>query len=385
MAFKIKDVTMIKRRSFFGSAIAGSAAIGATSTALAKRGPFRRKSPSSVEMIEVGIVCTGGYNHMSSMWNLYTNPPVEEHPNRGFWPRSTGMVATLCWDPDRENADEWGKQNDVKVVDNYYDMVDKVDAVIFADYSATAWFPQLTRPYLEAGIPCLINRPFALSLKDANEMIERAKQNNTPIFVPSAFESRMEVVRQKNNLKMLLEDGAKIQGVFQDNASHEYAAHGCHGIYNVHEVLEPEVKSVGFQTDNVWREYNTAMMTLRCGQKDGHDYFAAIKMGGTYRSMGSQTIITNKGRLFEHYDRAGGFIEQLRWHNYPGIFNFARMIETRKMAQTHDHILAKTKTILTGFYSTLEKNGQMVDVADLPESWQAPDWDPDRMNGVTFK
>ena len=371
------------RRSFFGSALAGAATLSAASTANANPIPFRRKRPSSLEMIEIGVICTGGYNHMNREWILYMNPPLGELQG-GFWPRSTGMVATMCWDPDREHVEEWSQKHDVKIVDNYYDMVDKVDAVILADYAACGWFPQLTKPYLEAGIPCLINRPFALSLKDAIEMNERSKKYNTPIFVPSPFESRMEVIRQKYNLKQLLDEGALIQGAFQNNISHEYAAHGCHGIYNLHEVLEPEVKAVGFQNDNVWNKYNSGMMTWRCGQKNGHDYFACVQMGSIYKSHGSQVIITDKGRLFEQYDRAGGIYEQLRWHNYPSLFEFAKMVETRKMQQTYEHILSKTKTILTGFYSNLEKNGQMVDVADLPETWRAPDWDPDRMKGTRF-
>ena len=371
------------RRSFFGSALAGAATLSAASTANANPAPFRRKSPSSLEMIEIGVICTGGYNHMNTMWHVYMNPPLEDYAG-GFWPRSTGMVATMCWDPNRENVEEWSKRNDVKIVDNYYDMVDKVDAVILADYESCGWFPQLTKPYLEAGIPSLINRPFALKLEDAVEMIERSKKYNTPIFVPSAFESRYEVVRQKNNLKLLLEEGALIRGALQNNASSEYAAHGCHGIYNLHEVLEPEVKAVGFQNDNVWNKYNTGMMTWRCGQEKGHDYFACVQMGAVYKTHGSQVIITDKGRLFEHYDRAGGVYEQFRWHNYPGIFNFAKMVETRKMPQTHEHILSKTKTFLTGFYSNLEKNGQMVNVADLPETWRAPGWDPDRMKSIKF-
>jgi hypothetical protein len=373
----------MKRRSFFGSAIAG-ASIAATSTAHAKRAPFRRKSPSSMELIEIGVVCTGGYNHMKQIWNLYMNPPVGKEARGGYWPRSTGMVATHCWDPDPDDAVEWGRDNDAKVVDNYYDMLDKVDAVIFADYSACGWFPQLTKPYLEAGLPCLINRPFALSMKDAKEMIARSKEFDTPIFVPSAFESRMEVVRQKNDLKQLREDGAIIHGAFQSNVSHEFMAHGCHGVYNVHEVLEPDVMSVGFQTDGDWREYNTAMLTMRCGQAGGHDYFVAIKMGGDYRSRGSLTVITDKGRLYEHYGNPGGGYETLRVHQYPGLFLFNRMIENREMPQTHEHILAKTKTMLTGIYSNQEKNGQMVDIAELPETWRAPDWNPERMTNVEF-
>ncbi len=215
-------------------------------------------------------------------------------------------------------------------------------------------------------------------------MIARSKEFDAPVYVPSAFESRMEVQRQKNDLKRLRDEGALVQGAFQSNVSHEFMAHGCHGVYNVHEVLQPEVKSVGFQTDCEWRKYNTAILTMRCGQEGGHDYFAAIKMGGEYRSRGSLMIITDKGRLFEHYN-SPDIYQTLRSHQYPGIFEFNTMIETREMLQTHDHILAKTRTMLSGLYSNVENNGQMVDTADLPDTYRAPDWDPDRMKSVTFE
>jgi hypothetical protein len=371
------------RRSFFSSVAAGGAVFAAGSAAHAARAPFRRKSRSSVEMIEVGILMSGGYNHINRMWNVYLNPPTEP-TERGVWPRSLGMVATMCWDPNPEFAREWADRHDVKTVDHYADMVGKVDAVIMADYEATGWNPQLTKPYIEAGIPILINRPFSLSVNDAVEMLELSKQHNTPIFVPSPFESREEVVRQKNNLRQLQDEGAHILSAFQNTSATEYAAHGCHGIYNIHQVLEPDVLEVGFKTDNEWREFKSAMMTLRCAQESGPDYFVAVQMGPAHRSMGSQMIITSQGRLFEHYDRSGGVYEQLRWHNYPSLFNFAAMVETRKMPQTHDHILAKTKTFLAGFYSTLEKDGGMVRVADLPPDWRAPDWNPDRFTGIRF-
>ena len=58
---------------------------------------------------------------------------------------------------------------------------------------------------------------------------------------------------------------------------------------------------------------------------------------------------------------------------------FQRMIETGKQPQTFEHILAKTTTFLTGFYSHREKKGNMVACADLPEDWRAPEVMPERI------
>jgi len=61
------------------------------------------------------------------------------------------------------------------------------------------------------------------------------------------------------------------------------------------------------------------------------------------------------------------------------------MVETRKMPQTHEFILDKTRTFLTGFYSHCEMNGRMVTCADLPEDWRAPEREPGRIPGEVFQ
>ena len=138
---------------------AGGAVLGAAAPASANRKPFKRKSPSSTELIEVGIITCGYYSHIESIWGRLINP-IGEDGNGTYWPRQSGMVMTMVWDPDREAAGKFAQKYNIKVVKNYYDMVDKVDGVIMSDYYATGWWPQLSKPYLEAGIPALINRPF---------------------------------------------------------------------------------------------------------------------------------------------------------------------------------------------------------------------------------
>ena len=60
------------------------------------------------------------------------------------------------------------------------------------------------------------------------------------------------------------------------------------------------------------------------------------------------------------------------------------MIETRQMYQSYEHIMAKTMTFLTGFYSQQEQNGNLVKCSDLPEDWRAPEVQPDRIPNEIF-
>ena len=175
------------RRSFLKAAAAGSAVFVSPAQARAERKRYKRKTPASPELIEIGMLGTGGYSH-SNVWGKAMNPPLEEFKEE-FLPRMTGMVMTMCWDPDPEYAEAFGKRFGIKVVKNYYDMVDKVDGIITSDYDITGWIPQLSKPYLEAGIPFLIERPMALSLREAKEIIERSKKYNAPIYIPSAYEN----------------------------------------------------------------------------------------------------------------------------------------------------------------------------------------------------
>ena len=55
-------------------------------------------------------------------------------------------------------AAEFARRYECEAVRNYDDMVSKVDAMIYAGFYETKWWPQLTKPYLEASIPCHINR-----------------------------------------------------------------------------------------------------------------------------------------------------------------------------------------------------------------------------------
>ena len=216
--------------------------------------------------------------------------------------------------PDRKAAENFAKKYDVKIVDRYADMAGKVDGVILSDYYATGWWPQLSKPFLEAGIPCLINRPFALSLREAKEMIVRAGKYNTPILVPSSDETMMETIRARHHVEQLLAQGGHVTGAMAFEPCGEYAAHGVHGIYNLYTILKPNVVAAGLLAEKWWEwgDKGALMTWLVKGEEKNPDYYAAIRMSSEPDTNGWVEISTSKGRVFENNDHEGDVFTRYR-------------------------------------------------------------------------
>ena len=315
----------------------------------------------------MGVITCGYYSHIEDIWGALINP-IDQ------WLRMSGMRMTMVWDIDREAAEKFAKKYDVKVVDNYYDMVDKVDGVILSDYYATGWWPQLSKPYLEAGMPTLINRPFALSMREAREMIERSKQYNAPILVPSSDETVMET--QVTRFKMTRK--GKILGAMAQEPCGEYAAHGVHSIYMLHQILQTPALAASFNSD-AWWDFKNGIMNIKFRGIDGAaDFYAGLIFTGERYTNGWVVVSCEDGHVYTAHDHVGDFTEGYPYVRYKNMFlstvlAFQDLIEKRKMQQTYDHILNKTQTFLAGFYSFMEKSGAMVDFKDLPEDWRAPE------------
>ncbi len=351
--------------------------------------PFRRTGPADTRPIRVGVLTCEYFSHISASWGLYMNPPLEEWKG-GYWPRTTGLVMTHVWDPDRAAAEQFAERFDVEVVDAFDAMLGKVDAVIMSDLWATSIFPQISRPYMEAGLPMIVNRPFALSMREARDMVERASRYGALVYCPSPFQSRPEIERLRFNLDTQLAAGAKIVGAFATQSTTEYHAHGIHGIYSLHASLRPDVRAVSLQAPD-WRRFRSASLAMRCAREGQDDYHATLLMGSQKSengsgSLGVQMVFTDRGRLMEHLDLfSDDMYSWHRYHTYSSIFEFARMIETGLMPESFDHILAKTRTFLSGFYSHCERDGGWVDCAGLPEDWRTPEPpEADRVKGLRF-
>lgn len=85
------------------------------------------------------------------------------------------------------------KKYGVPLVDKPADMLGKVDALLVESVDGSVHWER-TRPFLEAGVPCFVDKPFTCSATDARAMIDLAAKKKLPIFSSSSLRYAPEVV-----------------------------------------------------------------------------------------------------------------------------------------------------------------------------------------------
>ena len=99
---------------------------------------------------------------------------------------------THIWAQSPEISNHIAKASKIKnVVAHYSEMIGAVDAILLARDDAENHH-EMTLPFLKAGIPIFIDKPFALSLNEANQMIN-AQQYNYQIFTCSSLRYAKEL------------------------------------------------------------------------------------------------------------------------------------------------------------------------------------------------
>ncbi|MEM2904184.1 MAG: Gfo/Idh/MocA family oxidoreductase [Candidatus Bathyarchaeia archaeon] len=314
-------------------------------------------------LLKVGVLTCGPWSHMS-IWA----PIINAAEGRV---RMTGMRLSHVWDIDRADAEAFGKRFGVLVVENFDEMVGKVDAVILSDFDAAPVFKQLSRPYIEAGIPIFINRPFAFNLRDAREMLDLAKRHDTPVMCGSSFEYVKEVQIIRSKVKAI----EPIAGYVADNSMSDYATHGVHGLYFVYACLGGGVRSVSYQTPD-WRSPNGVVILEHEGREGGKRFYGCVQQ---VEGAGTNAWIKVYGK---------GYIEQSVWWEgsnwdrdlflwLPMLLKMEQMFTTREMPEPYEHIYEKTQIFLAGFKSHVEKKGAPVALTEIGD-WQAPLLGPPR-------
>ncbi len=369
-----------RRRFLTGTALAGGAIT--TLGAFARRATAQPKR-SAVELIQVGVIGVGEYSHLPTIWG-----PTIQPVDTAVWTiRSTRMIITHVWDVNPAAAEEFARKFNCTVVKNYDDMVGRVDGMIFGGMYEARWWHLLAKPYLEAGIPCFLNRPFAFSMQHARQTVETARKHNTPILCTDEREYIKETSVARWKVSQLLKEKKRILGVFSDNDSGEYPAHGIHGLYFLLAVLGINVEEVSFQADGWWHDnrhgatkMNWGLLSLRYngirieGAGEQNQPFVATQqmVKGQQANVGIRIYYEGGWWDTVNHWGQGERLNRLYYFFYPTVMAMQRMFETRQMQWSYDYILDKTRIFLTGFKSHLEHNGAMTRVADLPEDWIAP-------------
>ncbi len=337
----------------------------------AKNPSFHRGSPSSPELIRLGIIgCTPGWSHVAEIYGPQINPvTVGDTP----FIRATGMRMTRVWDANPEHAANFARKYGCETVREYTGMIGAVDAVMLSDIASVPYFYQLARPYLEAGVPLFLNRPFAYSRKKLYSLLDLVEKTGTPVFYGDEFENVKEVA----TVRKVVAEQEPLRGVDATNSMSDYASHGIHGINFVLACVGGGVTRVSYQTPDYKVPNGLVVLEYAPRVKGGKVFYAALQemMGGL--TSASIKIYGDK-EMYED-DLTWGANSWERMHHVfgPVLLSFQRVIEEGRMVQSLENLRHRTEVFLAGFYSHLERNGAPVALDEVPLEWEAPSaiWD----------
>lgn len=84
-------------------------------------------------------------------------------------------------DTNMEHARQIASQHDCQATSNFLELVDKVDAVSIV--VPTSYHFDVAEPFLEAGVPTLLEKPIAATVQEARRLVEIASQNDAPLLI----------------------------------------------------------------------------------------------------------------------------------------------------------------------------------------------------------
>jgi predicted dehydrogenase len=183
----------------------------------------------------------------------------------------------------RTMRDKYG----IDIVDRPEDMIGKIDAVMIESQEGATHL-KMAKPFLSAGIPTFIDKPFASSLGDAKALGALAKDNDAPLFSTSSLRYALEVQEVRS-------EGAKYGGVVGADAYSPASLHprnpglfhyGIHGVETLYALMGPGCRAVSCTYEDnaeviVGRWGDGRIGTVRGLRHPPHDYgFTAFCEGG---------------------------------------------------------------------------------------------------------
>lgn len=359
------------RRNFIGAASAATAAALATGKADAQtKTPPKRKKPPAGKLFRIGVLtCHPAYHQMPNIWGPLINCTLMN--NRGFIPtRMTGMELTHIWDNDPKRVESFCKEFGTLPVSRYDGMVDKVDGIILSDVRNMDYFPQLSAPYLKAGIPVLFNRPFVSNLGNAKKIVEMSKKYGTPFLPVSSWEYVRDVYVMRRKVE---EWGANtIRGVAAYNSSAEIN-HDLHGIWLILAMIGGGVESVSVSRSiaSIY-EYGSDTWTINFKARGKNPpFYATLHNTSDHDSNAWVKVIFDKGTFEQNLWHTIGGDAESRYQHYfiPPLLEFQRVIERGESTETHEQVLEKTAAFLAGFKSLLKLDGKPAKLSELEDTF----------------
>ncbi len=175
-----------------------------------------------------------------------------------------GCPGTSLISPERisgfaEQLESYG----VPLVDDPTEMIGKVDGVLIESVDGSVHYER-AKPFLEAGIPMFIDKPFTCSLEHAKEMAELAEKNNVHLFSSSSLRYALEIqdvhAKQDEIGKVIGADAYSPGPLHPRNPGLFH--YGIHGVETLYALMGPGC-------DSVWAVSTEGVDVITGAWKDG--------------------------------------------------------------------------------------------------------------------
>ncbi len=187
-------------------------------------------------MLRLGVIGLSSGNGHPYSWSAIFNgydpvamescgfPVIPRYLEKQVFPddQITGARVTHVWAQEQGLASHVASAARIEtVVDHFEDMIGRIDAVLLARDDAERHI-EFAMPFLEAGIPIYIDKPLALSLADARQLLDAQKYPGQ-LYTCSAL-------RYAREFQLSAEDHAALGGIRQIHATtpkdwDKYAVH----------------------------------------------------------------------------------------------------------------------------------------------------------------
>jgi len=190
-----------------------------------------------------------------------------------------GCPGTSIMSPERvPGFTEQLKSYGVKLVDDPTEMIGQIDGVLIESVDGSVHYDR-AKPFLEAGVPMFIDKPFTCSLEQAKALADLAKKKNVPLFSSSSLRYGLEVqeVQEEQNEigKVMGADAYSPGSVHPRNPG--LFNYGIHGLETLYALMGPGCTSIlAVSTEGVdvvtglWK--GDRVGTLRATRAGAHSY-----------------------------------------------------------------------------------------------------------------
>ena len=349
----------ISRRNFIAGTVAAGAAsmVGAANAQAQETHTANRK-------LRIGVIGVSKQSFMTYSWADIIEGTKPGSPRGNYGMPLLNMELTHVWDPDEEAARQFAERLDMVHVKNFDDMLGHIDGLIFAGMVDTPYMKTLAKPYLEAGVPTYLTRPFAYSLRDIDEILDSAAKGSAPIIATAKYEHYREISALRNKIKNV----GNIRSVQAVGNTIDFPMH-FHLQFMMLKILGYDVEQVSLFYDHETRANYVHETYLYPGSGDQQPFVCTID-GSRIPDSFHINVYGDNGNASVSMERGYDTWQENLLHRYaPQVIDMQRTFYGENF-EPYDIVRKKTEIYLTAFYSRLERGGAPVKVGTVPADWR---------------